>query len=172
MPVAPNLELQKGGAMAENQNLRNDLDALDALNQLESLGGGNNTTPSGHTSEPTHTTKVSKKSKKNKHKKEKGNNKWLIVRFLDGDIFKSKFVQKQWGVILLIAIFGILMVSNRYKVERLQKEKIEAEKNINYLNERKVQMQSQSQEMMKLSKIMEKLDPMGIGLVSGPPYEL
>ena len=84
----------------------------------------------------------------------------------------SEIVQKQWGLIFLIALFAMLLVGNRYHVEKLQKDKIETEERINILNEHRIQMQKQSQEQVKVSSLMKDLDSTGLGYSAGPPFEL
>lgn len=69
-------------------------------------------------------------------------------------------------------LFCIILVSNRYKVEQLSKEKIQLERDIDYLREQRIQMQREYQESIKISRIAEKLDTIGVGLISGPPYEI
>src|SRR5574344_1245331 len=91
---------------------------------------------------------------------------------MGGNVLKSKWVIRQIPLILLIAFYCLLLVSNRYWVENLSREKIATEENINYLREERMQMQKDFQESIKISHIAEKLDTLGIKLISGPPYEI
>lgn len=95
-----------------------------------------------------------------------------VSRLLKGDLLKDKKVVKQIPLILLVAFYLILLVANRYKVEQLNKEKIATEENINFLREHRIQMQKEYQECIKISRIANELDTLGVGLISGPPYEL
>jgi len=40
------------------------------------------------------------------------------------------------------------------------------------MREQRVQMQKQYQESIRISRIDEVLDTIGVGLVAGPPYEI
>ncbi len=83
-----------------------------------------------------------------------------------------KWALRQTGVVLLSVVYLMLLVSNRYRVESLSKEKIDRERNIEYLREQRIQMQRDYQESIKISRIAEMLDTVGVGLISGPPFEL
>lgn len=66
----------------------------------------------------------------------------------------------------------LVLIYNRYRIEDLVKEKNDTEERIKYLREHRIQMQKKYQESTKISKVAEELDTVGIGLLSGPPYEL
>ena len=68
--------------------------------------------------------------------------------------------------------FLLLLVANRYKVESLSREKMATLERINDLREHRIQMQKQYQERVKISHIAEDLSESGVGITSGPPYEI
>ncbi|MCR4811683.1 MAG: hypothetical protein K5867_03695 [Bacteroidales bacterium] len=72
---------------------------------------------------------------------------------------------------MVVMCFAVL-IFNRYRLEDLVKEKNDTEERIKYLREHRIQMQKIYQESTKISKIAEELDTLGIGLLSGPPYEM
>lgn len=74
-------------------------------------------------------------------------------------------------IFMLIMCFAVL-IFNRYRIEDLVKEKNDTQERIKYLREHRIQMQKVYQESTKISKIAEELDTLGIGLLSGPPYEI
>lgn len=74
-------------------------------------------------------------------------------------------------IFMLIICFAVL-IFNRYRIEDLVKEKNDTQERIKYLREHRIQMQKVYQESTKISKIAEELDTLGIGLLSGPPYEI
>ncbi len=84
----------------------------------------------------------------------------------------GRWALRQLPLVVLIVIYCIVLVSNRYKVEQLSKEKIRLEREIDYLREQRIQMQREYQENIKISRIAQKLDTIGVGLISGPPYEI
>lgn len=84
----------------------------------------------------------------------------------------SHFVLRQIPLLLIILGFCLLMVSIRYRVESLNKDKDRLQKEVSYLREQRVQMQKQYQESIRISRIDQELDTIGVGLVAGPPFEL
>lgn len=96
---------------------------------------------------------------------------WL-ARILGGDVLSSKVVVKQLPLILLLTLYGLLLVSNRYRVEQLTKDKIDTQEHINYLRERRIDLQKRFQETIKISQIAEMLSDSDVGITAGPPYEI
>ena len=87
-----------------------------------------------------------------------------IGRVLGGDVL---------GPLVLLCLFYLLLiVGNRYRVESLSREKAATEERINYLREHRIQMQKQYQQSVKISQIAEELKESGVGITSGPPYEI
>ena len=84
----------------------------------------------------------------------------------------SKWVMRQIPLLLLILVMCLLLVAVRYRVESLNKEKDRLQKEVSYIREQRMQMRKQYQESIRISRIDQELDTVGIGLVAGPPYEL
>ena len=107
---------------------------------------------------------------------ENGNNekkrKNVVGSVLGGDVLQSKGVVKQVPLIVLLCLFGIVLVYNRYHIEDLSRQKIELQNEINYLRQKRIEQQKHFQETVKISQIAELLDSTGIGITAGPPYEL
>ncbi|MBP9991433.1 MAG: hypothetical protein KBT45_08445 [Bacteroidales bacterium] len=95
-----------------------------------------------------------------------------LVEILGGDFLKKKSVMKQIPLLLLILVYALVVVSNRYRVEKLVKDKEATKERVEFLREHKIMMQKKYQETIKISKIAEDLDTIGIGLTAGPPFEL
>lgn len=95
-----------------------------------------------------------------------------VSKVLGGDILGDKLVVKQIPLLLLCLFFLLLLVANRYKVESLSREKMATLERINDLREHRIQMQKQYQERVKISHIAEDLSESGVGITSGPPYEI
>lgn len=95
-----------------------------------------------------------------------------VAKVLGGDILGDKLVLKQIPLLLLCMFFLLLLVANRYKVESLSREKMAALDRINDLREERIQMQKQYQKSVKISQIAEELSESGVGITSGPPYEI
>ncbi|MBR1549388.1 MAG: hypothetical protein IJ634_01985 [Bacteroidales bacterium] len=95
-----------------------------------------------------------------------------VSKVLGGDILGDRLVLRQIPLMLLCLLFLLLIVANRYKVESLSREKIAVEERINDLREERIQMQKQYQKSVKISQIAEDLGESGVGITSGPPYEI
>lgn len=95
-----------------------------------------------------------------------------LSKVLGGDILGDKLVVRQIPLLLLCLFFLLLIVANRYKVESLSREKLAVEERINDLREERIQMQKQYQKSVKISQIAEDLSESGVGIMSGPPYEI
>lgn len=95
-----------------------------------------------------------------------------ISTILGGDIFKSRTVLKQMPLLILILVLSLVIVSMRYRVESLYREKKELERSISLLHEKRLRMQKQYQQSIRISTVDQKLDTIGVGLVPGPPYEI
>lgn len=104
----------------------------------------------------------------NKEKKRKN----VVGRVLGGDVLQSKEVLRQMPLILLLCLYGIVLVYNRYQIEDLSRQKIELKDEINFLRQKRIEQQKHIQETVKISQIAEMLDSTGIGITAGPPYEL
>ena len=69
-------------------------------------------------------------------------------------------------------MFGLFLyvVHNRYNVEKIIKDKNETTEQISRLLERRIEMQKQYQQGVKISRIAEVLQESGVGITAGPPY--
>lgn len=73
---------------------------------------------------------------------------------------------------MLILLFCIAIVSNRYTMENLRKEIIQTRKEIDELSMQQIQLKSQYQQSIKISTIANSLDSAGVKLVTEPPLTL
>ena len=94
------------------------------------------------------------------------------AKVLGGDILADKFVLHQIPLLLLCLGCLLLVIANRYNVEKISRDKQETEVRINFLREHRIQMQKQYQQSIKISQIAEDLQESGVGITAGPPYEL
>lgn len=95
-----------------------------------------------------------------------------LAQFLGGEVLGSQFVVKQIPLVIIIVALCLVIVSVRYKVESLMREKKALQESVDYMREERVQMRRQYQESIRISRIDRDLDTVGVGLVAGPPYEL
>lgn len=131
-------------------------------------GAGNSGNPEeGNPQDSQDSTKREKKTSGKSDKAARG-----IGKVLGGDVLAEGVVLKQIPLALLCLVYLLLIVGNRYKVESLSREKAATEERINYLREHRIQMQKQYQQSVKISQIAEDLKESGVGITSGPPYEI
>ncbi len=95
-----------------------------------------------------------------------------VAKVLGGDILSDKFVVRQIPLLLLCLVFLLLVVATRYSVENLIREKMEKESRLIELREQRIQILKSNQETVKISQIAEELKETGVGITSGPPYEI
>ena len=95
-----------------------------------------------------------------------------VAKVLGGDILSDKFVLRQIPLMLLCMVFLLLVVATRYGVENLIREKMEKENRLIELREQRIQILKSNQETVKISQIAEDLKETGVGITSGPPYEI
>ena len=95
-----------------------------------------------------------------------------IGKVLGGDVLADRMVLNQIPLVLLCLFYLLLIVGNRYRVETLSREKAATEERINYLREHRIQMQKLYQQSVKISQVAEELKDTGVGITSGPPYEI
>ena len=117
----------------------------------------------------TEAVKGTKHSTAKPSKRRKGN---LLGSILGGDILLNKKGQDQIPLALLLVVFGVVLVSNRYKVEELTKAKLAGQERINSLRESSIELQKRYQETIKISAIASRLDSTGVGITAGPPFEI
>ena len=96
---------------------------------------------------------------------------WL-KETLGGDLLSRDFLRKNLLLLLLVMVLLMLVISNRYRVEQLSREKKALKEEINYLRENSIQMQREYQQSIKISCIAEALDSVGVGMIAGPPFEI
>lgn len=95
-----------------------------------------------------------------------------VAGVLVGDVFTRGGVWRQLPLMLLILIYGIVLVTARYRVEALSKEKEQLSREVEFLREHRIMMRKGYQHSAKVSQVVDRLEPVGIGLTAGPPYEL
>lgn len=109
---------------------------------------------------------------KTKKTKKKNGEKRRFIDLIGGDVLRSRTVLDQIPLLVLILLMCLATVYNRYRVEALTREKVQLEERVSYLREQRVQMQRLYQESIRISRIDQVLDTVGVGLVAGPPYEI
>lgn len=96
----------------------------------------------------------------------------VVSKLLAGEMLADTFMLRQIPLVLLLLVCFLLMVDNRYRVENIIKDKNKTEENIGRLREKRIEMQKQYQQGVKISNISEVLQGSGVGITAGPPYEI
>ena len=91
----------------------------------------------------------------------------VTVRSLTRVLFR-----RHLGLILLICIYVLLLVGNRYWVEGLMKQKNARQRDIEFLKEDRVLRQKEYQQSVRITRIADVLDTVGVKFISGPPFEI
>ncbi len=95
-----------------------------------------------------------------------------VAKVLGGDILADQMVLRQIPLLLLCLGCLLVVIANRYNVEKISRDKQDTEVRINFLREHRIQMQKQYQQSIKISQIAEDLQESGVGITAGPPYEI
>ena len=96
---------------------------------------------------------------------------WMRMVF-GGEMLLTHNALRQIPLAMLILLFCIAIVSNRYTMENLRKEIIQTRKEIDELSMQQIQLKSQYQQSIKISTIANSLDSAGVKLVTEPPLTL
>jgi len=91
---------------------------------------------------------------------------------LNAIMVENGWLRKQLPLIMLVVVFAIIAVYNRYELEQLARKKQQTQDQIEYLKEEGVKRQRQYQQNVKISHIAEVLDSIGVQFISGPPFEI
>jgi hypothetical protein len=84
---------------------------------------------------------------------------------INGNILTKKFIQKQYGLIAMIAVLAFFYVDNRYYCETQQAKEIQLKKKIQDL---KYESLTNSAELMKISRqttVLEMINLRGVNLI-------
>lgn len=95
-----------------------------------------------------------------------------LSHVIGGDVLADVKVTRQIPLVLLVMLCFLAVVANRYNVERIIRDKAATEDNIVRLRERRIEMQKQYQQAVRISRIAEVLQESGVGITAGPPYEI
>jgi hypothetical protein len=90
---------------------------------------------------------------------------------LNGNILTKKFFQKQYGLIIMIAVLVFLYVDNRYQCENQQAREIELKKKIQDVKYESLTISAELMEISRQSNVMKKVNESGLPLVESttPP---
>ena len=90
---------------------------------------------------------------------------------LNGNILTKKFLQKQYGLLIMIAALTFLYVDNRYYCETQLAKEIDLKKKIQDVKYESLTISAELMEISRQSNVMNKVNENGINLVQSttPP---
>ena len=121
--------------------------------------------------EPPASESVSESDSKSAEPKSEKKNSWSR-QILGAEFLNTRKALRYIPLMVLIVVCSIVMVSNRYRVEKLRKEIINTQKEIDQLSLQQIELKSQYQQSIKISNISSTLDSIGIHLITEPPLTL
>ena len=90
---------------------------------------------------------------------------------LNGEILTKKFFQKQYGLLIMIAVLTFLYVDNRYYCETQLAKEIELKKKIQDGKYESLTISAELMEISRQSNVMREVNVNGLGLIENttPP---
>ncbi len=90
---------------------------------------------------------------------------------LNGEILTKKFFQKQYGLLIMIAVLTFLYVDNRYYCETQLAKEIELKKKIQDAKYESLTISAELMEISRQSNVMREVNSNGLGLIENttPP---
>ncbi len=107
-----------------------------------------------------------------KEKVKLGKTERTLSKVLAGDMLAKDFAIRQIPLVLLCVGCFMLMVANRYNVEKIIKDRKQTEETIARLREKRIEMQVQYQQAVRISNIADMLQGSEVGITAGPPFEI
>jgi Bacteriodetes cell division protein (FtsL-like) len=84
---------------------------------------------------------------------------------LNGNILTNEFLQKQYGLIIMLAVLMFMYVGNRYSCEAQLAKQIELKKDIQDIKYESLTISADLMELSRRSKVLKMINERGINLV-------
>jgi cell division protein FtsL len=90
---------------------------------------------------------------------------------VNGNILTKKFIQKQYGLIIMISVLLFLYIDNRYYCERQLANEIELKRKIQDAKYESLTISAELMEISRQSNVMKEVNSNGINLIENttPP---
>jgi len=90
---------------------------------------------------------------------------------LNGNILTKRFFQKQYGLVLLVAVLAFLYVDNRYYCETQLAKEIELKKKIQDVKYESLTISAELMQISRQSNVLKMINERGVSLIrtSTPP---
>jgi hypothetical protein len=84
---------------------------------------------------------------------------------INGNILTNRFLQKQYGLILLIAVLTFLYVDNRYYCETQLAKEIELKKDIQDVKYESLTISAELMQISRQSNVLKMINERGVNLI-------
>lgn len=91
-----------------------------------------------------------------------------IKDFLNGNILKKRFIQKQYGLFALIAIFSIFYIDNRYACEDQIIQEVKLKKELEDIKFESLTISAQLTTLGRRSYVLDYIAQKGLSLKESP----
>lgn len=102
------------------------------------------------------------------------NRKVGVRQVLLGSIFLNKEVLRWLPLVGLFAFFGLLLISNRFKGEKILRATVELQEEVKELRSESVTIEAELMNMSKYSEVLKAVERKGVGLEqpNEPPVKI
>jgi hypothetical protein len=84
---------------------------------------------------------------------------------LNGNILTKRFIQKQYGLIIMIAVLAFMYVDNRYYCETQQAKEIQLKKKIQDLKYESLTISAELMTISRQSNVLKMINERGVNLI-------
>ncbi len=83
---------------------------------------------------------------------------------MNGQAFSRMSLEKHWSYALFLVFFGFVYINNHYSVEKLLKEQVALNKELQELKYEAITTSSQLMQMSRQSEVFSRVNDAGLGL--------
>lgn len=87
-----------------------------------------------------------------------------VKDFVDGSIFTKQFIRRQYKLLLLLVVFSVFYIDNRYASERQQLYGLDLEKKIQDAKYLSLTISAELMEITRQSNVLKMVEEAGLGL--------
>ena len=93
---------------------------------------------------------------------------------LNGNILTKKFIQKQYGLLIMLAVLAFVYVDNRYYCETRMAKENQLKDELKDLKYESLTISAELMEISRRSNVLNKVNAKGLGLVetTSPPVKI
>lgn len=94
--------------------------------------------------------------------------------FLNGNILTKKFIQRQYGLVIMIAVLAFVYVDNRYYCETQMAKEIQLKKELKDLKYESLTISAELMQISRRSTVLRMVNEKGLDLkeTTAPPIKI